>query len=139
MPRTAITAETRARAKALRRSATPQERRLWQQLREVNRAGIARFRRQAPVGRSIADFACFRPRLVAEVDGSQHAKPGRDDTRDAWLAAQGFRVLRYRNDEVNENLEGVVESIALAARTPPPAPPHEGEGRPRNERREDGR
>ncbi len=128
MPRTAIDPEIRSRAKALRKNATPQERRVWQRLREINKLGISRFRRQAPIGRYIADFACFRTRIVVEIDGSQHVDSEMDGIRDHWLRNEGFRVLRFWNTDVNDNLDGVAEAIALAARTPPPAPPHEGEG-----------
>ena len=97
-------------ARALRRNATPAERVLWTQLRLLKERGF-HFRRQAPIGRYIADFAEFKTRLVVEVDGSQHIDSAHDAARDACLAAQGFRVLRFWNGDVLENLSGVTESI----------------------------
>lgn len=125
---TRIAPHTRTRARALRKDVTPQERRLWTQLRELNRMIATHFRRQAPVGPYIADFAELSRRLVIEVDGGGHGGP-KDQVRDAWFAAQGFRVLRFWNTDVGGNLEGVTQVVldALDA-PPPPAPPHEGEG-----------
>ena len=127
---TGITPQTRARAKELRADPTPQERRLWVKLREVNRMIGTHFRRQAPVGAYIADFAEFGRRLVIEVDGGRHDGL-RDQTRDAWFVAQGFRVLRFWNNDIDGNIEGVMQMVLddLAVAPPPPAPPHEGEGR----------
>jgi very-short-patch-repair endonuclease len=67
---------------------------------------------------------------VIEVDGGGHGG-ARDAARDAWLASEGFRVLRFWNAEVDGNLEGVMQQVldTLEACPPPPAPPHEGEGR----------
>ena len=108
---------------------TPQEKRLWTQLRAVNQMIAAHFRRQAPIGPYIADFAALSHRLVIEVDGGGHGGPT-DRVRDAWLKAQGFTVLRFWNSEVDGNLEGVMRVVVDALETPPPpTPPHEGEGR----------
>lgn len=127
---TRIAPHTRARARDLRRDMTPQERRLWTKLREVNRMVGTNFRRQAPVGHYIADFADLGRRLVIEVDGGGHGGP-RDQARDAWFAGEGFTVLRVWNAEVDGNIEGVMQVVldTLEACPPPPAPPHEGEGR----------
>ena len=127
---TGIAPHTRARARDLRRDMTPQERTLWTKLREVNRMIGTHFRRQAPVGPYIADFAEFGQRLVIEVDGGGHGGP-RDQARDAWFGAQGFTVLRFWNGEVDGNIEAVMQLVldALEACPPPPSPPHEGEGR----------
>ena len=129
-PVTRIAAHTRSRARDLRREMTPQERKLWTKLREVNRMLGAPFRRQAPVGPYIADLAAFGRRLVIEVDGGGHGGP-RDRARDAWFAAEGFTVLRFWNADVDGNREGVMRLVldALEACPPPPSPPHEGEGR----------
>ena len=131
-PRVAMTRidpHTRANAKRLRATPTPQERRIWAGLRDLNRAFGAHFRRQAPIGPYIADFADYGARLVIEIDGGQHG--GAEDTaRDAFLARQGFRVLRFWNFEVVESFDGVLERVLDIWRCPPPpAPPHEGEGR----------
>jgi very-short-patch-repair endonuclease len=126
---THIAPDTRANAKRLRTDMTPQERKLWQQLREVNRMLGTHFRRQAPIGRYIADFADYGRRLVAEVDGGGHSGP-RDTPRDDWLRAQGFTVLRFWNNEVDGNIDGVMQVLldAVEAAPPPPALPHRGEG-----------
>ena len=138
-PMTQITPDTRAKARRLRVDATPQERRLWVQLRELNRMLGTHFRRQAPVGRFIADFAEYGRRLVIEVDGGQHGE-ARDAVRDAWLREQGFVVLRFWNNEVDGHIEGVMQVVLDAvevATAPPPQPsPTRGEGgaRPTNAR-----
>jgi very-short-patch-repair endonuclease len=75
-----------------------------------------------PLGDYVVDFACLEARLVVEVDGGQHGEQGkRDAARTAWLEAQGFRVLRFWNNEVLGNTDGVIETIrrALGALPPP--------------------
>ena len=102
-------------ARELRRNATSAERRLWQGLRRKEVAGF-RFRRQVPLAGFIADFAAFDARLVIEVDGATHSTDdelARDTARRAALAAQGFAVLRFTNDDVFRNLDGVLETIRL--------------------------
>ncbi len=105
---------------------TPQERRVWAQLRDLNHRLGTHFRRQAPVGRFIADFVEFGRRLVIEIDGGAEGTE-----RDAWFQAQGFTVLRFWNRDVDRKLEGVMQVVldALEGGPPPPPPPHEGEGR----------
>jgi very-short-patch-repair endonuclease len=90
---------------------TDAERKPWFALKDRRLQG-AKFRRQAPVGPFIADFVCFDARLVVEVDGGQHAGSARDARRDGWFAANDFRVLRFWNNEVLSNLDGVLTSIA---------------------------
>ena len=87
-------------------------------------AGL-QFRRQLPLGRYIVDFACPAARLIVEVDGGQHAE-ARDAGRTAWLEGQGFRVLRFWNNEVLGNLDGVLTAIAKAVTPPLPGPPPQG-------------
>src|SRR5438067_10866942 len=94
--------QKRDRARALRREPTKVERVMWRLLRD-RRLGGAKFRRQAPIGPFIADFACAAHRLVVELDGGQHAGSLRDRRRDAYLSAQGWRVLRVWNAELSEN------------------------------------
>ena len=101
------------RARALRRRATDAEKLLWRYLRAKQLDG-AKFRRQEPIGKYIVDFVCFSHRLVIELDGGQHAQARErlnDQQRDAWLREQGFKVLRFWNNDVLRNIEGVVETI----------------------------
>ncbi|WP_096353916.1 endonuclease domain-containing protein [Variibacter gotjawalensis] len=117
------------RARRLRRDMTAAERKLWQHLR---RRPDAHFRRQATLGSYFADFACHTHRLVIELDGGQHAtQVARDGLRDAYMSAHGYRVLRFWNNEVSGNLDGVLAVIAAALSatavkappTPNPSPP----------------
>jgi very-short-patch-repair endonuclease len=104
-------AEMRRRARTLRARMTDAERKLWFALRDRRFAGF-KFRRQVPIDRFIADFVCFEARLVIEVDGGQHAGSLQDRWRDRWLAANGFVVLRFWNNEVLLNLEGVLTVLS---------------------------
>jgi very-short-patch-repair endonuclease len=115
-------------ARALRRDATPAERRLWQGLRRHQVGGL-KFRRQVPLGPYIADFYCASARLVIEVDGISHIDPHTDAIRDAWMAQHGIRVVRVANRDVLANLEGTLIAIGeIAVKPPPPAPLPQGEG-----------
>jgi len=103
-----------ARARRLRRDLTDAEKRLWSRLRRAQINGLS-FRRQEPIGRYVVDFVCYAKRLVIEVDGGQHdLQAGRDAARTDWLRAQGFRMLRFWNNEVLENTDGVLEVIRAA-------------------------
>ena len=73
-----------------------------------------RFRRQEPIGLYIVDFLCRRQRLIVEVDGSQHAGSFHDRQRDDWLRSQGYRVMRFWNDDVLLHTDDVVETIVAA-------------------------
>jgi very-short-patch-repair endonuclease len=90
---------------------TDAERRLWSLLRGRQLNGC-KFRRQHPVGRYILDFACIERRLAVEVDGGQHADNNNDRHRTAWLEAQGWQVIRFWNNEVLSNPDGVAARIA---------------------------
>lgn len=104
-------AETlRQRARDMRKEPTDAERALWRLLRDRRFAGY-KFRRQVPIGDYIADFVCFSERLIVEADGSQHAESARDARRDAWFAAQGFRVRRFWNADILRNREMVAETL----------------------------
>ena len=119
---------TSSHARNLRANSTDAERALWQHLR-ANRLRGHKFRRQAPIGQYIVDFACFEARLIIELDGGQHAERSKyERDRTAWLQAQGFRVLRFWNTDVLNNLDGVKEVIAEACAKEPP-PPRGGRGR----------
>ena len=100
-------------ARSLRRNPTNAERRLWQGLRRKEVEGF-RFRRQAALAGYVADFASFDAKLVIEVDGATHSTDeelARDAVRMAALAAQGFAILRFTNDEVFHDLHGVLETV----------------------------
>ena len=100
-------------ARHLRKTMTPQEVRLWVQLRYMKQDGF-HFRRQAPIGNCIVDFAEKMHRLVIEVDGSQHGEAegiAKDKVRDAFLASLGYRVLRFWNIDVDRNMDGVIDTI----------------------------
>jgi very-short-patch-repair endonuclease len=104
----------RDRARALRAARTEVEGRLWQRLRN-RQLNAAKFWRQHLIGGFIVDFFCLDARLVIELDGSQHGEePERqaDERRTEYLASQGYRVLRFWNEEVLDNIDGVLETIA---------------------------
>ncbi|MBI1814672.1 MAG: DUF559 domain-containing protein [Deltaproteobacteria bacterium] len=123
-----MTIQQRNRARTLRRSQTDAEQKLWQKLRRGQVNG-AKFRRQHPIGRYFADFGCDEQHLVIELDGSQHAvNVARDDARTAYLETQGYRVLRFWDDQVLKNVEAVLERIVDALRSPHPNPLPGGEG-----------
>lgn len=118
-----------ARARELRRDATPAERRLWQYLGS-SRLGGHKFSRQMPLGPYFCDFLCRRSKVVIEVDGDTHAVSREADARrDRYMREQGYRVLRFTNAEVMGNVEGVVIAIGAAlADVPTPAPSRKREG-----------
>jgi len=93
-------------ARRLRNHSTRAEQRLWRYLRSRSLAGF-KFVRQEPIGPYIVDFVCREKRLVVELDGGQHAENNRDAMRDRWLVERRYRVLRFWNNEVIENIEGV--------------------------------
>src|SRR5690606_32683912 len=98
------------RARALRNAATPAERALWC---HISRSQLGtKFSRQMPVGPFYADFLCRELKLVIELDGFSHdLQPERDAARDRWFAREGYRVLRFRNEDALRNAEGVVWAI----------------------------
>ncbi|MBI1815525.1 MAG: endonuclease domain-containing protein [Deltaproteobacteria bacterium] len=115
-------------ARKLRSDQTDAEQKLWQKIR-AGQVNGAKFRRQHPVGPYFADFCCDERRLVIELDGSQHAmNVARDDARTAYLEAQSYRVLRFWDNEVLNNMESVLARICDALRSPHPSPLPGGEG-----------
>jgi very-short-patch-repair endonuclease len=124
-------------ARRLRKTLTPQEVKIWNHLRTWRKRGF-HFRRQAPRKGYIVDFVCLKHGLVVEIDGGQHsfeAHSVNDAQRDTNLVRAGFRVLRFWNNDVDQNLGGVLQTIdaALIASDPHPAafgghPPPAGEG-----------
>ena len=116
-----------AQAKQLRRNATDAERKLWRHVRNRQLDGH-RFRRQQPLGPYIVDFVCLDRKLIVEVDGGQHAeRVGRDEKRTAWLELQGFRVLRFWNNQVLTEIEEVKQTIMMTLKEEIPSP-STGEG-----------
>ncbi len=117
------------RARNLRKNPTEAEKRLWRYLRSLKGEGF-HFRRQVPLGRYIVDLCCHSAKLVIEADGGQHAdEQAYDAERTAWLQSQGYRVLRFWNNEIFENIDGVTQTVLAALKsTPTPTPPHKGEG-----------
>jgi very-short-patch-repair endonuclease len=112
----------------LRRAQTDSEARLWKLLRAKRLEGW-KFRRQYPIGSFIADFACPAARLIVEADGSQHVDSAHDARRDAWLALQGWRVIRFWNHHILNEQESVLTAIFNALSDPLPNPsPARGEG-----------
>lgn len=112
------------KARRLRRNQTDAERVLWFRLRDRRLAGL-KFRRQMPLGRYVADFCCESARLVVELDGGQHAEsPEEDARRTQAIETMGYLVLRFWNDDVLRNTEGVLEAILDALDKLTPGPPH---------------
>src|SRR6476646_2709406 len=113
MTRRTIADFRRATARRLRTNATDIEKILWQHLRHMEIEG-SHFRRQVPIGPYVADFACMAARLVIEVDGSQHGEAhaqARDAERTQWLEREGYRVVRFWNNEVVRDRTAVMEAI----------------------------
>ena len=109
--------QVQAAARELRSALTPAEDRLWSAIRKDQLAGL-RFRRQHPVGPFILDFYCPRARLCVELDGGIHDQQReRDQARTEALATVGVRVIRFRNEEVEADLAGVLARIQAAAGT----------------------
>jgi very-short-patch-repair endonuclease len=115
MKRHALRPGTVDRARKLRRNATDAESILWFALRD--KLPMARFRRQVPFGSYFADFASHGAKLIVEVDGGQH-KPDRDAARTRFLEGEGYKVIRFWNNDVLRNLDGVLQTIAAALPSP---------------------
>ena len=108
MPHSNVTPRQRQRAKQLRTEMTRAETLLWRYIRAHRIDGLG-FRRQAPFKSYVADFVCHSARLVVELDGESHdfsERQRRDERRDRFFEAQGYRVLRFANEDVLSNLEG---------------------------------
>jgi very-short-patch-repair endonuclease len=104
------------RAKQLRNTATDAERYLWRHLSRRQVEGF-KFSRQMPIGRFVCDFLCRERKLVVEVDGGQHAESTHDEVRTAILEQEGYRVIRFWNNDVLNNIEGVIQVIASNLRS----------------------
>ena len=115
----------KSRAKELRRNMTIAERALWKILRRKQLD--CKFRRQQPVGDYIVDFVCFEKKLIVEVDGGQHFGSEKDVERTNWLENEGFKVVRFWNNEIIRNVEGVYSKI-VKKNSPSPSPSPQGRG-----------
>jgi very-short-patch-repair endonuclease len=116
--------EALERVRELRRAMTPAEKRLWKQLR-ARRLGGFKFKRQEWIGPFVADFYCWEARLIVEMDGSQHGdRVDYDRARTAYLKGEGYRVLRFWNNQLFEELEGVLTAILAVLRERVPSPSH---------------
>jgi very-short-patch-repair endonuclease len=113
LPGEGVPVRTLKFTKQLRKTMTDAETRLWHELR-AKRFENYKFKRQAPVEKYIADFACFDHKLIVEIDGSQHEESAADVVRGQWLSTQGFRVLRLWNREVLLDTSGALLSILAA-------------------------
>ncbi len=111
MPHTRTTSKIFHRAKDLRHSLTPAEKKLWARLRnhQLNDLG---FRRQHALGQFIVDFCCPRHKYIVELNGHTHANQVEyDQARTEWLESKGWRVRKFTNSEVEKNLEGILATI----------------------------
>ncbi len=108
------TAAIQQRARDLRQEQTPAEARLWRHLRGKQLAGL-KFRRQQPIGPFVVDFCCARHKLVIELDGHSHAgQENYDQARTEWLEERGYRVIRFTNGQVEQQLSAVLAAIVEA-------------------------
>jgi very-short-patch-repair endonuclease len=140
MPHAIVRERQRGRAKELRQLMTPAETLLWRYLK-ANRVDGLGFRRQTPIRNYIVDFVCHSAKVIIELDGASHdfeEQQKADEKRDAFFVSEGFQVLRFTNEQVTSNLEGVVETIrqivsSRASGLPPSLTlPHKGEGNSRD-------
>jgi very-short-patch-repair endonuclease len=128
----------RDRARQLRSNTTEPEQTLWRALKRIPVYG-SHFRRQVPIGSYVADFACLKARLLIELDGGHHSQDGiatKDEARTRWFESEGYRVVRFWNAELSENMNGVLDTIYAALYGSPqseavalPTPPRP-DGRP---------
>ena len=111
------------RAKSLRVNQTEMEKRLWRHLRDRRKFGT-KFRRQAPIGPYIVDFVSFDLKIIVELDGGQHSIQ-KDAPRTAFLEQEGFEVIRFWNNEIAENIDGVLlrirTTVDMKRRQDPPS------------------
>src|SRR5262245_11415997 len=137
MPHAFISEQQRHRAKRLRTPMTRAETLLWRYIKAGRIDGLS-FRRQVRMPKYIADFVCHSHRLIVELNGESHDFESRieqDAERNGWFASQGYSVVRFTNEQVVTNLEGVVEAIRIEAsnrHSPIPVPPPHGGREPSN-------
>jgi very-short-patch-repair endonuclease len=115
-------------ARHLRKNLTDAEQKLWRHIRNRQIKGF-RFRRQAPIGNYIVDFVCFEKKLIIELDGGQHSEQQEyDHHRSLWLKSKGYTVIRFWNNDVLNNIEGIMEVILKKIIPPSQPSPARGEG-----------
>ncbi len=114
MPHRDVPRNHRDFARQMRSDATKAENALWQALRGSQLEGL-KFKRQVPIAGRIVDFVCFSQRLIVEVDGAQHSESTSDERRDTHLLSEGFQTIRFWNHEVEEDIDGVCQTILKAA------------------------
>lgn len=120
-------------ARKLRKNSTKTEEYLWRYLKNRYIEGF-KFRKQEPIRQYVIDFVNFEKKIIVELDGGQHIiMKAKDHERDRWLKKQGFKVLRFWDNEVLKNIEGVLETIRRELLSPHPDPlPQRGEGETEN-------
>ncbi|MEO0094738.1 MAG: endonuclease domain-containing protein [candidate division WOR-3 bacterium] len=119
-----FTPDKKSFVRRLRENMTDAERKLWYAIRK-KQLGV-KFRRQQLIGNYIVDFVCFERKLVIEIDGGGHFESGTDKIRDKWFQGQGYRVLRFWNNEVLRNTNGVMQAIMRELSPSPLSPPIKG-------------
>ena len=100
-------------ARKLRKNSTEQERKMWKLLRNRQFYGL-KFKRQFPIGEYVVDFICIEKMLIIEIDGGQHNEPEyieKDNRRTEYLKSRGYKVIRFWNSDINENIEGVYTTL----------------------------
>ena len=109
-------------SRKLRKNQTPWEKKLWMYLKNRKFYGL-KFRRQDAIGPYIYDFSCFEKRLIIELDGSQHKLPveiAKDLEKQEYAEKTGYKILRFNNNDIQNNIEGILESIRLEINKKPP-------------------
>ena len=112
-------------ARKLRHNMTEAEKVLWYKLR--NKQLGTKFRRQEPLGDYIVDFVCFEHKLIIEVDGGQHSENEQDVVRDQWFEKRGYKVLRFWNNDVLENIDGILKLVRKEVSPSSSSSPFKGE------------
>lgn len=108
-------------SRKLRLNQTDAEIRLWSRLKSRQLLGV-KFVRQEPIGRYVCDFVCREIKLIVEADGGQHSESKRDEVRDRYLCELGYRILRFWNNDILSNTEGVLSAIRSELEDSSPSP-----------------
>ena len=119
-----LDAKNKSIVKRLRKNMTNAERKIWQKLR-CRQLGI-KFRRQQPIGNYIVDFVCFEKKMIIEIDGGGHFGSRSDKIRDRWFQKQGYKILRFWNNDVLMNSDAVIQTIINEVSPSPLSPSIKG-------------